>query len=271
MKDTLFGYQDYKRYLNDRLDDPVSSGGRGARARLARATRCQTPYVAQVLRGSAHFSLEQAESINGFFGHSEAEGDFFLLLLQFCRATSPTLRARLKRQLQNLKEQNLNLKNRFANHPMITDQAQAIYYSSWIYGAIHALASIPGFQNVESIALGLKLAPPIVGNAVDFLLACGIFEKKQNQLKIGKWRLHLANDSPWIAQHHLNWRLRAMQSIEKTRAKDGLHYSSVVSVSEADAEKIHELLIQSLQTVREIVRASPEEKLRSFCVDWFEP
>ncbi len=62
-----------------------------------------------------------------------------------------------------------------------------------------------------------------------------------------------------------------MQSIEKTQARGGLHYSSVVSVSETDAEKIHELLIQTLQSVREIVRDSPEEKLRSFCMDWFEP
>jgi hypothetical protein len=49
---------------------------------LSRAIGCQTAYTAQVLKGTAHFSLEQAEAINDFLGHPEEQGHLLLLLIQ---------------------------------------------------------------------------------------------------------------------------------------------------------------------------------------------
>src|ERR1700733_5866480 len=94
----IFDYLDYKSYLKARLDDPEEGGGRGARSRLSEAIDCQTAYTAQVLRGSADFSLEQGESINEFLGHTYEQGNFLLLLIQHKRAGTQRLKERFRRE-----------------------------------------------------------------------------------------------------------------------------------------------------------------------------
>ena len=94
--------------------------------------------------------------------------------------------------------------------------------------------------------------------------------RERKQLKVGNARLHLAGDSPLIQKHHINWRLKAIQNLEDDSSKS-LHYSSIVSLAASDAEVIHEQLIQTIQKLKSVVRESPEEELRSICLDFFKP
>src|SRR3712207_9531193 len=64
----------------------------------------------------------------------------------------------------------------------------------------------------------------------------------RSELTIGKARIHLGADSPLIGQHHVHWRMRAMRAIESD-PQGGLHYSSVVSISRRDIERLRERLI----------------------------
>ena len=96
----LFEYTQYKDFLNDKLDE-LDQGGRGSRAQMSRAIDCQTAYTAQVLRGSAHFSLEQAEAINEFLGHTEDQGYYFLTLLQWAKAGTKKLQNRFIMKLES--------------------------------------------------------------------------------------------------------------------------------------------------------------------------
>ena len=86
---------------------------------------------------------------------------------------------------------------------------------------------------------------------------------------IGKARIHLGADSPLIARHHINWRLQAMRALEKGE-RENLHYSSSVSISHEDFSKIREILVRAIESVKEVVRPSPEEKAACFAMDWFE-
>src|SRR4051812_4695342 len=112
MQRDVFQFDDYKAYLNERLDDPARGGGRGSRSRLSAAMGCQTAYTAQVLKGGAHLSLEQAEAANEFLGHSEEEGAFLLLLVQLARAGTLKLRQRFHREVEKTRRARLLLKNR---------------------------------------------------------------------------------------------------------------------------------------------------------------
>ena len=59
--------------------------------------------------------------------------------------------------------------------------------------------------------------------------------------------------------------------VQVDQAKDeDLHYSTVVTLSEQDFRKIKESLLQTIEEARETIRKSPEEKLCSFCVDFYE-
>lgn len=266
---SLFQYQDYKEFLNDKLDQ-LNDGGRGSRARLSRAVGCQTAYTAQVLRGASQFSLEQGESINVFLGHTEDEGHYFLLLLQLAKAGTSALRNRFLKQVESLQDTKLTLKSRLAASDSLAEKEQFIYYSSWLYGAVHALASIPGFQSVESISKRLGIDLRMTNEIVEFLTKAELLVRtKTGALELGRGQIHLSSESPMIARHHLNWRLQAMQSIERN-PRQGLHYSSVVSISKSDGENIKEKFIAFLKELKTEIRQSKEEEIFNISLDFFQ-
>mgnify|MGYP000561917378 CR=1 FL=1 len=49
-----------------------------------------------------------------------------------------------------------------------------------------------------------------------------------------------------------------------------LHFSNVVSMGKEDIVKVREIFIKAIAEARLIIKDSPEEKLQSICVDFFE-
>lgn len=264
----VYNYQNYKEFLNDKLDD-LDQGGRGARARLSRAINCQTAYTAQVLRGDSHYSLEQGESINDFFGHTDDQGYFFLLTLQLARAGTAKLKTRFQKQIQEIQKNRRFLKNKLEAHEALPQVDQITYYSSWLYGAVHTLASIPEHQSLEKIAERLGIEVRRVNDILNFLIESHILEQSKNgEIKIGKNRLHLGSDSHLIIRHHLNWRLQSMQAIEKN-PQEGIHYSSVISISKKDFENMQSVLVETLKGLKSTIQKSPPEEVYSLCLDFY--
>jgi hypothetical protein len=72
-----------------------------------------------------------------------------------------------------------------------------------------------------------------------------------------------------ISKHHTNWRMQAIQSLER-EAESELHYSSVITVSEGDAVKIREALVKAIEQVRLIVKPSKDEALYCYNLDLFK-
>lgn len=261
----LFSTLNYKDYLNSRLD----SGGRGTRAKLAKAIGCQSAYTAQVLRGSMNFSLEQAETINRFFSHSELDSEYFIRLVLLARAGTKELRQRFEREIKSFQKKQKDLTVRLGVGQPLKAEEQQIYYSNWYYCALHAMASVPAYQKIDLISQRLQMPQNIVADAIDFLCRAGILVKKVGGgWEIGESRIHLGRDSSMIDRHHANWRLQAIRSLERKRPED-LHYSSVVSISAADREKIFELLMKAVEKAKAVVREAEPSEVGVINVDFF--
>lgn len=265
----IYTYKDYKKFLNDSLDD-LDQGGRGSRARMSRAIGCQTAYTAKVLRGPAHFNLEQGEALIDFLGLTEEQANYFLLLLLEARAGTPKLRLRYERQRQAILKEKLLLKNKLGIESHLEERDQFIYYSAWYFSAIHALTAIPGFQRPEQIAKRLNISLRQASDALEFLLRTGLLvREKKGELKIGKYQIHLGANSPLITKHHMNWRLRAMQAVEN-QLEAGVHYSAVVSISKNDEEKVKEKIAETIRWILSLVKDSKEEELCGLSLDFYQ-
>jgi len=254
---------DYKKYLNE-LINARPHRGRGVRSEIAKATKTQNAYVSQVLNGSVHFSPEQAEALNYYLDHSQMEGRFFLLLVQKARAGTRALQTRLAEIL----ESRLNLKKRLDVRKSLSNQDQVIYYSAWYFSAIHVLLSIAEYQTKDSIAGYLDLPLKRVNTALEFLTSVGLAREESGRFKIGETRIHLGNDSPMIIKHHMNWRLQAVRSLESEVEKD-LRYSSIATMSRADAGRIKSMLIKAIEELEPVINPSPEEAVYCTCLDFF--
>jgi uncharacterized protein (TIGR02147 family) len=265
MEKSIFEYKGYKSYLNEVLD----RRSRGERSRLAEAIRCHSGYVTQVLNGTAHFSLEQAELVNQFLGHSKDQSHFFLLLVQFDRAGTATLREHFEEQMKELVEKQFVLKTRLRYKRSLSREDQAIFYSSWHYGAVHVLVSVPGCSTVKGMSDYLGIPLEKTAEVVAFLSSVGLITQEGDHYKIGTTHIHLEHDSPMISKFHTNWRLQAIQSLDHQRAED-LHYSSVITASYEDSPKIREILVKAIEEVRAVVRPSKNEAAFSYAIDFFE-
>jgi uncharacterized protein (TIGR02147 family) len=263
--ENIYDHNDYKDYVKSKLLEK----GHGARLKLSEALNCHSAYITQVLNKDAHFNLEQAVEAATFFNLNNEEQDFFLLLLQYAKAGSKKLRDLTNKKIKDIKEARALVSNRMKTKQELDTITQAKYYSRWYYAAIHVLVTIPGKKTKESISVYLGLDMDTVNEAIHFLESTGLIEFDQKGYDTGMTKVFLSGDSPFIVQHHENWRLRAIDAITKSR-KENLHFSSVYTLSEADFIKIREKLHDSIQEVWSIVQPSKEEKLCVLNMDFFE-
>ncbi len=264
---SIYDYQNYKLFLSDFIKSRPNKG-RGIKAKIAKTLRIHTAYVSQVLHKAAHFTLEQAEELTEFLGLTKNESHFFLLLVQKERAGSHRLINYFNQQIMNFKESQKQLKNRLEIDDEIRPEDQQTYYSSWHYIAIHALISIPDYQKKELIQKRLNIPIERINSVIEFLLKVGLIERKSDGFIMGTKDLHLSGDSPMISKHHANWRLKAINSLDKI-TEDDLHYSGVISVTKKDAKSIQNILINSLKDIRKVIKSSDTEEVYSYTIDLF--
>lgn len=267
MSPNIFEYQNYKNYLNAWLKAQPKQG-RGIRSDFARAARCHSAYVSQVLSGSAQFSLEQAEQISRFLGLSRDESHYLLLLVQHARAGTSQLREIFEAQIRAALERRLSLKERLGIRTM-SEKEQPIYFGSWHFAAVHCALTVEKLTTREAIACYLDLPLARVAEVLEILVSMGIaVEGEKGRFQVGPTRIHLGHDAHMIARHHTNWRLQAMMAFERAGASDQ-HYSSVVSISKEDAVRIKKDLLKAIEHTKEIIKESPGEELYCFSLDFF--
>jgi uncharacterized protein (TIGR02147 family) len=263
MKQSIFFYEDYKRYLND-----LFRTSKSPQAKLAQALGCGTSFVSQVLKGSSHFSLEQATRIGRHLGHADDEQHYFMLLLQRARAGSVDLASYFTRQMEKIRSQQQVIQERIGVKKTLNLEDQANYYGAWTYAAIHIALSIPRLQTLDALARGLGVPRATVSEVLKFLVGAGLAIKERDRYRIGNNRIHLGRDSPLLTQHHINWRLRAMQSLVK-RDPDHLHFSSVMGIAKADAPRIKAALLSAIEETEKVVQETSEEALYCLSLDFF--
>lgn len=263
----IYNFLSYRPYLESKLG---SKGRRtGARKRLAEHLKVHTTFVSQVLLSKAELSLEQAEGCNDFLGHDENQAEYFLALVMKDRAGTQSLEARFQKKVDEMRSQFLNIKSRVKTDIEVTPLDQSEFYSSFLYGAIHVLTSVPGFQTREAIAKKLNLSLLEAQPMFDFLIRLNVIEEKNGKLSTGQNVVHLGRDSSLIKQHHTNWRLHTLTTLDRINEQD-LHYSGIMSISRKDAYKIKESILANFQENVKIVAESDVEAGFVYNFDFYE-
>lgn len=264
MTPSIYTFTCYRAYLVSRFANARS----GHKTTAAEALGVHTSLLPQVLKGSCELTLEQAEKFNNFWDHDPDEASFFLLLVLKSRAGTPALKQRFQSQITEMLEKRTQVSARIARDKTISEKDQEQFYSSYLYGAIHVLASIPKFASAERIAQILGRPEAEIQRAIKFMTSIGVLEPNGKNFKPGSRHVHLPASSALIVNHHLNWRFKALEKIRSSPRKD-LHYSAAISLSEADVTKIKEVLLDALARTTDIAVKSKEETAYVLCMDFF--
>ena len=191
------------------------------------------------------------------------------MLLLKDRAGNGKLKARFERKIQELRDERLNIKKRLEVDSAISIKDRERFYSSFIYGAAHVLASIPKFKTVEALAEALKVARPQMQEVVEFLLSIGVLREDGGSLAPGSRHVHLGTDSELILKHHSNWRFHALTNLQFLN-RDDLHYSACLSLAQADAFRVKDSILQNLKASVDIVASSAEEVAYVMNLDFYK-
>ncbi len=176
----IFEFKDYKAFL-EHFEDSRKSFERGFRSKLAEFIGCQSGYVSQVLNGSAHLSLEQGFKAAEFLSLDERGRKYFLLMIEAARSGTKELRAHFEKELDVLRDEFLNIKQRVGDSRTLTEKEQSVYYSSWHYLAIHVISSLKDFDNAKSISSALQIPESVVNEVLLFLLQSGIVKEERGR------------------------------------------------------------------------------------------
>ncbi|MCP4911494.1 MAG: TIGR02147 family protein [Oligoflexia bacterium] len=267
---SIFEYLDYKEYVAAWVESRPKKG-HGQWRKISQFLNVHTSLMSQVFKGDKDLSFEQAALLCDYLGHGELESDYFLLLVQYARAGNQALRNILEKQLERKSSEAKNLSKRIKKDLELTEEQKSQYYSSWVYSAVRLGAGIKDLNEVDDFAQILKLDPKFVNGIFQFLIESGLVVKKDDgTIDMGKAYTHLDKDSPWTKVHHTNWRKKAFERYDHLDNESELIYTSPVSLSFEDAQKIRELHIKHIQKIMKIITDSEPETLFSLGIDWFK-
>lgn len=266
--DPIFHHKDFRTYLNHWIINQPQKG-HGTKIKLAKHVKISTTLVSLVLTGQKTFTMDQAIMVCNFIGLSEIETDFFMLLIEWDRASTPLLRDRIQKKMNLVIESSKVLAKRLKVSRHLTETQKSIFYSSWLFSGIRNLVALPDISSVHDLSNRLNLPLSVVREHVDFLLANKLLKlDSMGKLEVGPAHTHLGSDSPFINKHHQNWRLRAISKMD-VRSNSDLFYTCPMSLSIEDAEKIRQMLPKFVEDVLKIVRPSPSESTHCLNFDWF--
>lgn len=264
---SVYNYKGYRSFFKAWLDQQQSSFG--LLSQIAKALECQNSHLTRVLKEEVHFTMDQAFRLTEFQKMTESETSYFLRLVEFERSGDFKFRERLKRELSQLKKEHENLSKRHNDQEIQSKEFESLYYSSWVWSAIHVITDIPAYQTSDAISKRLSLDEKLVRSVLEKLETYGLVKKKSNKWIFLGGALHLPKTSPMNSVQHGNWRGRAVQQAQN-KDNEGLHYSIVQSVSYEDADKIKQLFLDALAEYRKIALPSASQELMCLTLDYFK-
>ena len=225
--------------------------------------------VSQILKGEKSLTLDQAIATGDFFGLSEIENDYLLLLVQRDRAATPALKDHLDRKINELKEKSLSVTNRLSAEKVLSEQAQGLFYSDWSFTAIRQMTAIKNLDTAEAISAKINLPLKEVRRVLDFLEENGLCVLREGKYSVGPKSTHMPENSPWARVHHRSWRQRALEQMQKRDPSD-FSFTCPLTIAASDVDRVRERVIHLIDEVYKIVDPSPSEELRCLNIDWFK-
>lgn len=268
MLKTIFETKNYRDYLRSYVHS-LPQKGRGQMTKIAQALNINTSLLSQIMSGSREFSIEQALALSTFLEQTPLERDYFLLLVQKERAGTFDLRQHLQEKLDLLKTEAQNLSKRVTFQKHLSSEDQTIFYSHWLYSAVHLYCSISADGvTLEDIETRFNIKRGRAAEITQFLLRVGLCLEKKGRYLIEIQSTYLEFGSPYLVQHHSNWRLRAINKAT-TLTQFEMMFSGQVSISKENFQILREKLAQFLSDASEVAKHSASEDLAVLNIDWF--
>lgn len=169
----------YHEVIQQKLKE--HSQQKGYKAHLSQCMGIQTSHFSQVLAGKIDLNPDQGAKLCDEWKFDDLEADYFLNLIHLERATTISLKKRIKKNLTHAKLAH----SRGNDMHVLSNNNQIDYlpfYSSWVYPAVYGALKLKGMSTELDIAKRLELSLSTVKSTFQGLEAMKLIEKQD-----GKW------------------------------------------------------------------------------------
>jgi uncharacterized protein (TIGR02147 family) len=265
---TIFEIDKYRDLLNFQIERHGNS--RGYKSLLAAAAGSQSSHISQVLHGFVHLTVEQAYGIAKFWRFDAEATGYFIYLVQRERSTSSEYSQFLTEEINKIRTKKSRLSESVDSPNILSNVEGSRYYASWVLPAIHMLVTIPKFQNVQDLSTKLKLAERVIDQAIADLEKLNLVKRDGSAITPTLKNIHISSDSPWNVSYHSVWRNQANLRMQQEAVGANVHFTTLYSMSEKDAQKLKRMVLDFIHSTREVALPSKEEKVVCFTCDLFE-
>lgn len=267
-KNSVLNHDDFSVFLKNEIVKNTNSK-RGLKKELAEFINIHPTSLSQVLRGNRFFTDEQVFLLGEFLNLNEIESQYIFLLHQINITQNKNFKSRLTKRKDALKRKSLNLSTRLNKDKILSDEEKAIFYSSWHYTCVWVFLSLGKGKNKEDIITRFNFNTKIVNEVLDFLIKAdlaylenGLYHHKIN-------RTHIEKTSPFLKQHHANWRIKSIQKKDNSEIED-LSFTAPLSLSKKDFDFLREEMVQLIKKVSDKVTETNPEEVYCFNLDFFK-
>jgi uncharacterized protein (TIGR02147 family) len=263
----IHDYFDYKAYLKALIKN---SGQRGFIASLADAAGCQRSYFSSMLNGKIQLLPDHLFGLSQFLSLNEKQSEYFFLILDYARASQSEFRRYLLTKIKKRQREWLDIKNRVQHDQAQTDEKRfQIYYSNYLFSAVHIAVSIPGYRSLASLSHLFGQSEKAILEILKKLQELDLVERKGELWQWKSGDLHLPKESPLTHAYQLGWKTQALLDLNQQK-EDSVHYVVVQSISFKDFEILQAKITAWIQQLNSITRPSDPEQLICFNVDFFK-
>lgn len=242
---------------------------RGEKKDLAEFINLHPTSLSQVLNGTRSFTEEQVFLLAEYLDLSEMENQYVTLLYQISQTNNKTYKTRLLKRRDNLKKKSLNLATRIDKDKTLSEEEKSIFYSSWYYTCIWVFISIDGGKTKDDIQERLNLDKKKIAEVLEFLIRADLCYQENGRYFHKVNRTHLEKSSPFLKQHHANWRIKSIE--KKDRAEDtDLSFTAPLSLSRKDYNMLREEMVGLIKKVSDTVNETKPDDIYCFNMDFFK-
>lgn len=163
----------------------------------------------------------------------------------------------------------MEITERLGKTTEISESTKGIYYSSWMYAAVHVALTIPHLRKINSLKEYLGITRSKILEVLHFLETHQLVIRQNDEFHPTQKWIRLDRKSPHVIKLHTNWKNKAILSLDEEKESD-LHFSGIYSLDDKTAATIREALLDSISRQVKKIEQAPEKDLFVLNMDFFK-
>ncbi len=264
---SIFEFNSYIEFLNQLVKQRESLGK--TRSQLASAIGCQAAYFSQVLKAKVDLTEDHLAKLSEYISLSNLETEYLLILLRLQKAGTSTLKEHLKRQADQLIQENKKIGSHIRSKKIINDDAMKSYYSShWQASVIHVATASENLRSVKAISKRFHMPESVVEYHLSQLEKYKLVQFQNGEWQFCSGSIHFPNGSPLDNQFQLSRRLMALNAMAAPNSED-IHYSVVFCSTPKMYKILRNRFCKIIEEIHRDIEPTASEEVYSIAIDLF--